>query len=292
MSAILASMTRTNLAHMAEQGATAEELRASELMDADDNWIHPDTEAEQLKAAEQDELSTRLTNQSRNGAAIIAANRAAVAASGIKVEPKPERFYGSGTDDTEPMRPGQMGLFYRLLNELRTHNPDRESAARVWFESVKATLTKRQCSAGIDRLRSYLAAPANAPTMATAPGGVVVVPEPAPKAVWDAFTDVPNGYYAVRDAKVEGKIHYYRVSRSKSGQYVNIQEMASDTLYPVRPWSRAIEILKIIRERGPETAAILFGRTIGRCCRCGRTLTDADSRTAGIGPDCAGKGMF
>jgi hypothetical protein len=270
MSAILASMTRTNLAHMAEQGATAEELRAAELMDAA-------------------ELSTRLTNQSRNGAAIIAANRAAVAASGVKVVERPERFYGG--DDGELMRPAQEGLFYVLLGKLRTHNPDREAAARVWFESVKATLTKRQCSAGIDRLREYLAAPANAPTMATAPGGVVV-PEPAPKAIWDPFTDVPNGYYAVQDEKVEGKIHYYRVSRSKSGQYVNVQEMASDTLYPVRPWGRAVEILKTIRAQGPQTAATLFGRTIGRCCRCGRTLTDQDSRAAGIGPDCAGKGMF
>jgi hypothetical protein len=274
MSAIIASMTRTNLAHMAEQGATAEELRAEEPMEAA-------------------ERSTRLTNQSRRGADIIAANRAAVAASGVKVVEKPERFYGGGGDDTEPMRPAQEGLFYVLLGKLRTHNPDREAAARVWFESVKATLTKRQCSAGIDRLRDYLAAPANAPTTATAPVGVVV-PESAPKAAWDAFTDVPNGYYAVEETPgVEGgKIHYYRVSRSKSGQYVNVQEMASDTLYPVRPWGRAVEILKTIRTRGPKDAATLFGRTIGRCCRCGRTLTDADSRTAGIGPDCAGKGMF
>lgn len=282
MSAIIASMTR-------KPSVVVDEY------DPDDTWTHPDTEAEQLKAAEEGALSTRLTNQSRRGADIIAANRAAVAASGVKVVEKPERFYGGGGDDTEPMRPAQEGLFYVLLGKLRTHNPDREAAARMWFEGAKATLTKRHCSAGIDRLREYLAAPANAPTMATAPVGVVVppiVPEPAPKAAWDGFTDVPNGYYAVKDDAVEGKIHYYRVSRSKSGQYVNVQEMASDTLYPVRPWGRAVAILKDIRARGPQTAATLFGRTIGRCCRCGRTLTDQDSRAAGIGPDCAGKGMF
>ena len=38
--------------------------------------------------------------------------------------------------------------------------------------------------------------------------------------------------------------------------------------------------------RSPETWAKLFGLQVGRCYRCGKTLTDEDSRAAGIGPEC------
>jgi len=219
----------------------------------------------------------------------LKAAQQANADAGLTLAEKPERVYGPRKDDGELMRPGQRGLFYVLLGQLRTHNPDRWQAASTWWESgVQATLTKVACSAAIDRLREHLAAPVGQAPVA-APQPVADARKPR-----DAYTDIPNGYYAVKEnPDVEGgKIHYYRVSRSKSGQYVNVQEMASDTLYPVRPWGRAIEILSTIRTRGPRDAAKLFGRTIGRCCRCGRTLTDEDSRTAGIGPDCAGKGMF
>lgn len=36
-------------------------------------------------------------------------------------------------------------------------------------------------------------------------------------------------------------------------------------------------------------ALAAYGREIGRCGRCHRTLTDQDSRAAGLGPDCASK---
>lgn len=37
-------------------------------------------------------------------------------------------------------------------------------------------------------------------------------------------------------------------------------------------------------------AAATYGRELGYCGRCGRELTDKDSRDAGLGPDCAKKG--
>lgn len=39
----------------------------------------------------------------------------------------------------------------------------------------------------------------------------------------------------------------------------------------------------------PLTAAKKYGKLSGRCCSCGRDLTDPDSIEAGIGPICAGK---
>jgi hypothetical protein len=39
----------------------------------------------------------------------------------------------------------------------------------------------------------------------------------------------------------------------------------------------------------PREAAELFGRLVGTCGRCGRDLSDDDSRARGLGPVCAGK---
>lgn len=39
----------------------------------------------------------------------------------------------------------------------------------------------------------------------------------------------------------------------------------------------------------PLAAAVKYGRLSGRCCSCGRDLTNPDSIDAGIGPVCAGK---
>lgn len=39
----------------------------------------------------------------------------------------------------------------------------------------------------------------------------------------------------------------------------------------------------------PREAAELFGRLVGSCGRCGRELSDDDSRARGLGPICAGK---
>jgi hypothetical protein len=40
---------------------------------------------------------------------------------------------------------------------------------------------------------------------------------------------------------------------------------------------------------GDSDAGPRYGREIGRCYRCNRTLTDAVSRSLGIGPDCRSK---
>jgi Family of unknown function (DUF6011) len=42
----------------------------------------------------------------------------------------------------------------------------------------------------------------------------------------------------------------------------------------------------------PEAAMLRYGREIGRCGHCNRTLTDESSRQAGIGPVCAAKAGF
>lgn len=93
--------------------------------------------------------------------------------------------------------------------------------------------------------------------------------------------DVPVGRYAVENA--EGVLSFYRVRKDGS-----LVVMASDAEHRVFG-KAAATVLDKIAEAGFDAAGRRFGREIGACCRCGRTLTDADSRAAGIGPTCAGK---
>ena len=53
------------------------------------------------------------------------------------------------------------------------------------------------------------------------------------------------------------------------------------------PWYFG-EYESIIAEamKDPTEAMTLYGKKIGRCCYCGKTLTDYESKRLGIGPDC------
>ena len=91
---------------------------------------------------------------------------------------------------------------------------------------------------------------------------------------------IPVGRYALRDD--EGVVHFYRIK--KDGLFVQ----ASDDLHRIAKRSHRASIISAIQE-DPKAAAILYGLELGDCGRCGRTLTDEDSRARGIGPVCNGK---
>ena len=100
---------------------------------------------------------------------------------------------------------------------------------------------------------------------------------------------VPAGRYALRGA--DGVVKFYRLDRPTQGKwagYTFLKAQASDDLYPIR--NRA-EKERIIAEigRDVESAERLYGQELGKCSRCGRTLTDETSRAYGIGPDCRNK---
>lgn len=111
----------------------------------------------------------------------------------------------------------------------------------------------------------------------------------APERVRPQMPDVPAGRYAVEGD--DGELRFYRVDRPTEGRwagYTFVRVQASDDLH--RLPSRATEagVLRKIAEdvRG---AAIRYGREIGCCSRCGRTLTNNISRELGIGPVCGGR---
>lgn len=94
------------------------------------------------------------------------------------------------------------------------------------------------------------------------------------------------GYFACVD-KDTGVTKFYRVKVTKSN-YVYVDIQASDDLHEVRNTRRVMDVLSEIVDDA-EGCARRYAKELGRCYRCGRTLTDETSRARGIGPDCATK---
>lgn len=98
--------------------------------------------------------------------------------------------------------------------------------------------------------------------------------------------NVPDGRYAVER---EGKVMFYKVENGKAGSrwegYTFVKVQASDDLFPVRDKDARKEILSAIAS-DPKEAAIRYGKELGKCWRCSKTLTNGESREAGMGKDC------
>lgn len=100
----------------------------------------------------------------------------------------------------------------------------------------------------------------------------------------------PAGRYAVEinDVLKFLKVDIPTEGRWKGFTFVKVQ--ASDDLYPVKGALRELALDAIAED--PREAMLRYGREIGRCGHCGRTLTDAESRAYGIGPICRQKVSF
>jgi hypothetical protein len=98
---------------------------------------------------------------------------------------------------------------------------------------------------------------------------------------------VPNGYYAVTTN--DDVLAFYRVSTWEKSNNRKVQVQASDALHLIRGRVATDAILSKIRIATAPIAGKLYADHLGNCWRCGRTLTDADSRARGIGPVCASK---
>lgn len=116
----------------------------------------------------------------------------------------------------------------------------------------------------------------------------------APKAATTTASadEVPAGRYAVEteDGATNG-LAFYKVDRPTEGRwagYVFVKLMVSDG---ERRLSRAASqaVLAKIAAVGAAEASARYGHEIGECGVCGRTLTNDESRAAGIGPVCASK---
>lgn len=91
---------------------------------------------------------------------------------------------------------------------------------------------------------------------------------------------VAAGRYAITGN--DESTDFYRVT--KRGRVLLVVSDSEQTVSP----SHASSVLRKIAE-DPKTASLRYGREIGCCGVCGRTLTDETSRARGIGPVCAEK---
>lgn len=103
-----------------------------------------------------------------------------------------------------------------------------------------------------------------------------------------AHSDILSGFYAIEHA--DGITRFFKVEQGtgkwEGRTFLKIQ--AGDDLHPVKDYAKRMWTLDKIAS-DPMGATTLYGRAIGRCGICSRTLTDEDSRAAGIGPICAQK---
>lgn len=145
------------------------------------------------------------------------------------------------------------------------------------FDSTAIENVLKGCTMGqaSDKIRILLDTPKATQT-------VVAAKVVAPK--------VPAGRYAV---VIDGVTKFFKVDTPTEGRWAGrtfVKIQASDELHAVRG-DTARQVLELIA-KDPEAASKLYGREIGACGVCGRTLTDEESRANGIGPICAEKAVW
>lgn len=95
------------------------------------------------------------------------------------------------------------------------------------------------------------------------------------------------GFYAVNDP-LDGILKFYKISIPKKGKwlgYIFVSVQASSDFYPIKNREHREAIINEIL-KNPLECMKRYGREIGSCAICGRTLTDDLSRDRGIGPIC------
>lgn len=103
-----------------------------------------------------------------------------------------------------------------------------------------------------------------------------------------AFAEVSAGHYAVEQ---DGGIVFLQVDRPTEGRWAGkvFVKLQHGDDYTNMGRDAGNTMLGRIIEQGVKECSIRYGRELGRCGVCHRTLTNEESRTAGIGPVCAQK---
>lgn len=154
------------------------------------------------------------------------------------------------------------------LNEATGGEWDTRAEDVLWANARQATLAREEGAAQ----RRWDAARTRTPAQPRAKR------EPLPK--------VDDGRYAIEE---DGELHFFKVKNGsgKWAGWIFIDIQASDDLHAIRDINRKRAILTEIA-KDQEGALRRYGREIGECGRCGRTLT-SEWRLEGIGPVCVTK---
>jgi hypothetical protein len=106
------------------------------------------------------------------------------------------------------------------------------------------------------------------------------------------LADVPAGHYAV-ESTGHNDLAFYRVDCPTEGSYagrVFVKLVVGG--HPDQNVARSHVAGILERIAADSDAAARYGRELGRCCRCNRTLTDETSRSLGIGPECRSRATW
>jgi Family of unknown function (DUF6011) len=186
----------------------------------------------------------------------------------VKRTAVPDQFRDTGPTASE----AQLNYLRKLRDgkDLSSLSPEQIAWLRdADFDTFPSALPKNRMSTVIEQLVALPWAPRNEDSKQGGEFGKLAA-------------QVADGRYAV--PKDDGTLMFYSVKKGKYTTFVDV--WASDARYPIKAWPERIRILKSIiadPDAGPR-----FGREIGRCYVCGRTLTDETSRALGIGPVCRG----
>jgi len=101
---------------------------------------------------------------------------------------------------------------------------------------------------------------------------------------------IPDGFYAIDGSHFpfnRQPIRFFAVVTRRDG-CVRVREVIGGHLDRYHATGTAQNVLDYINEDGFVNAAARYAHEIGRCYVCNTRLTDATSRSLGIGPDCRG----
>lgn len=113
----------------------------------------------------------------------------------------------------------------------------------------------------------------------------------------EELPDVADGRYAIQHPEVtEGVLKFYKVKKPTEGRWAGFVFLDAgrggnhgDLQWTaIKDVSYKKQVLELINQN-PREAGERFGREVGACYNCGRSLTDETSRALGIGPDCRGR---
>lgn len=178
-----------------------------------------------------------------------------------------------------------------LLADLKARGWADHDKAQEWVitHTTAGTMTMAMASDTITRLKNHLAA------MPKVDAPVTPLGQTPEWATWADFRELAGplvgGRYAVTGD--DGTTDFWYISEWTTDvgrKMISLRMIVGGQSGPVRvrmgPEAMVGVVRKIIAD-GPKEAMIRYGREIGECGNCGRTLTDAESRAAGIGPVCA-----
>jgi hypothetical protein len=188
-----------------------------------------------------------------------------------------DRQYAAHTervaDHLAPQYSAKQADFVKSLASERNTSSLPAAAART-LTAVQRGLyaSKREASALIDELKALPKDPALRPPNTTGLGAL--------------YDQVPDGRYAVEHGGQP--VRFYRVATSEATGRRWMMVQASDDLHRIG-YQQKVEALTQVLADGVQVAMERYGRELGHCGHCGRTLTNDESITRGIGPVCASR---